>query len=537
MPVVQGPDEARASRSGDIQMTRPAPRASRLRTGATGLRALATEIAVLAVMMAGTGGLPATVRAAVVSRHTEPASAVVVGPPAAARPIAPGFLGLSLELSSLPFATEPADGVLVQLIKNLTPGARPILRLGGQSTDWTWWPIPGLRRPRGVYFYLTKAWLQQTGALAQATDARLIVGINLFSGSPRVATVEAREIVDAVGRRGILALEPGNEPELYPGGPSPRATGTRLAEEQDARYRAFTHAFSSVVRALPPSALAGPSIGSSPWLSYVSRFVKQERRVRLITIHRYPLVHCRGGGRVSIGELLSPASSLGLAQSVEPYVRLAHAEGDRLRVDEMNSVSCGGQAGVSDTFASALWALNTLFEMARAGVDGVNVHSNPTSVSRLFTIVRSRPGWRAAVRPEYYGLLAFALAAPAGSRLLQVSQPPTPGLQVWATRTATGDQHVVLINDTSGGHTIEVRVPGGGRISRLVLRAPGLGATGDVTLGGQSFGSATTTGLLPGALRWARTTSSSRALRVEVPPASAVLLARGAGATAVGSGA
>ena len=202
-----------------------------------------------------------------------------------------------------------------------------------------------------------------------------------------------------------------------------------------------------------------------------------------------------------------------------------------LRVDEMNSVSCGGQAGVSDTFATALWALNTLFEMARAGVDGVNFHSNPTSISRLFTLVRSGPGWQASVRPEYYGLLAFALAAPVGSHLLQVSPPPTPGLQVWATGAAGGNAHVVVINDTSRAHAIDVRMPGGGRISRLILRAPGLGATGDITLGGQSFGSATTTGLFPGALGWARTSSSSRVLRVRVPPASAVLLARGAGST------
>jgi hypothetical protein len=512
-------------------MTRPASQAPRPRAGRRCLPALLTLAVIAVLILAGTRGLAPTVRAAFAPRRGQAARVVVVGQPAAARAIAPGFLGLSLELSSLPFGPGPADGVLAQLVKNLSPGTRPILRLGGQSTDWTWWPIPGMRRPRGVYFYLNKAWLLHTAALAQGTDARLIVGINLFSGSPTVAMVEAREIVGAVGPRAILALEPGNEPELYPGGPSPRTTGARLDRERNGRYRAFTRAFADVVRTLPPSALAGPGIGSSPWLPYVGQFVTGERRVRLITIHRYPLVHCRRAARVSIPDLLSPASSLGLAESVAPYVKLAHADGDGLRVDEVNSVSCGGKAGVSDTFATALWALNTLFELARAGVDGVNFHSNPTSISRLFTLVRRGPGWQASVRPEYYGLLAFALAAPVGSHLLQVSRSPTPGVHVWATRAAGNDAHVVLINDTSSAHAINVRMPGGGRISRLVLRAPGLGATGGVTLGGQSLGSATTTGLFPGALRWARTSSSSRVLRVEVPPASAVVLARGEGST------
>ena len=287
-----------------------------------------TLTAIVVLILAAAGGLAPAAWATGVPRRAETARAVVVGAPAAARGIAPGFLGLSQELSSLPFGPGPADGVLAQLIKNLSPGTRPILRLGGQSTDWTWWPIPGMRRPRGVYFYLNGNWLQNAAALAQATNARLIVGINLFSGSATVATVEARKIVDAVGRRAILALEPGNEPELYPGGPSAQATGARLAREMEGRYRAFTHAFADVVRALPPSALAGPSIGSSPWLPYVSQFVTGERGVRLITIHRYPLVHCRGGAPVSIRELLSPAASLGLADSVRPYVKLAHADGD-----------------------------------------------------------------------------------------------------------------------------------------------------------------------------------------------------------------
>ena len=41
----------------------------------------------------------------------------------------------------------------------------------------------------------------------------------------------------------------------------------------------------------------------------------------------------------------------------------------------MNSVTCHGKTGVSDTFASALWILNTLFEMVHAGVDAVNIHT------------------------------------------------------------------------------------------------------------------------------------------------------------------
>jgi hypothetical protein len=205
-------------------------------------------------------------------------------------------------------------------------------------------------------------------------------------------------------------------------------------------------------------------------------------------------------------------------------VKAAHTSGRALRVDEINSVSCGGEAGVSDTFASALWALNTLFAMARVGVDGVNVHTRPYSLSQLFSLSRSGSVWRAVVRPVYYGLLTFALAAPAGSRLLRVSQPGTRGLHVWATRTPAGVVHVVLINETLRRRTVDVRLPVPATMSRTVLQASSLGASGGVTFGGQSFSPVTTTGVLAGAQRVGTAGRVKGALRVPVPPASAVML-------------
>ena len=69
------------------------------------------------------------------------------------RTIPSGFVGLSTEYWAIPSYAghdpEALDPVFEQLIRNLAPGARPVLRLGGDSTDWTWWPVPGLRKPPG----------------------------------------------------------------------------------------------------------------------------------------------------------------------------------------------------------------------------------------------------------------------------------------------------------------------------------------------------------------------------------------------------
>ena len=78
----------------------------------------------------------------------------------------------------------------------------------------------------------------------------------------------------------------------------------------------------------------------------------------------------------------------------------AHRAGLPFRLTEVNSVTCGGVPGVSDTFATALWAPDTLFELLRAGVDGVNVHVRTDAINAAFAFKRSG----LVARPLLYGL-------------------------------------------------------------------------------------------------------------------------------------
>jgi hypothetical protein len=69
------------------------------------------------------------------------------------------------------------------------------------------------------------------------------------------------------------------------------------------------------------------------------------------------------------------------AQSLETYLAVARASvpGIPLRIDEANSVSCGGVQGVSNTFGSALWATGYLGQAMAAGAAGINLHGHPLS--------------------------------------------------------------------------------------------------------------------------------------------------------------
>jgi hypothetical protein len=487
----------------------------------------------------GTGTTPATPsHTPATPSHTRatPGTVLTIGAARHGSVIRSGFLGLSLEYQTIePYAgSDPAaiNPVLVALIRNLFPGQRPELRIGGDSTDWAWWPTPAVRRPAGIRIDLTPTWLQVTDALASTLDARMILGIDLEADSGPLAAAEARAFITGVGAGRVQALELGNEPELYESfGWYRNAQGQAVPGRSPGwSFTRYVQDLSRIERALPPEApLAGPAVGAPGWMRDVGRFIKAQPRARIVTLHRYPLQQCglpaASKQYPSIAHILSPKASRGLADTVVRYVTDAHGHGDVIRIDEMNTVSCGGAPGVSNAFASALWSVDALFQMARVGVDGVNIHTFRGATYELFTFKRVNGTWTGFVAPQYYGMLMFAQAAPPGSRLLRVGGV-SRSLRAWATRARDGRTRVVLINDdTRHARTVGVRAPvSGGPASLERLLAPSVHATSGVTLGGRSFGPETSTGRLAGASQVAVVRPLAHRYVVRLPPASAALV-------------
>jgi hypothetical protein len=486
-------------------------------------------LAALAACGGGSGVSAAQARsiAAVARPNVITVGSATVGPAVPA-----GFVGLSIEIPAIqqyagldPRAVNP---VFEQLIRNLAPGQSPVLRIGGDSTDWTWYPVPGMKQPPWVRYTLTSRWLRVTRTLAEAVGGRIIFGVNLEANSTKVAAAEANAVISGIGLPSIDALEIGNEPELYGSFSWYRTPAGRAVRGRPKGYgvSAFTHDFSNIARALPQVPLAGPAVGSPTWIKQLRPFLAAEPRVGVVTLHRYPLKRCLATSHVTDAQLLSETSSIGLANSVAPYAALAHAHGHLLRIDEMNSIACGGQPGVSDTFASSLWSLDALFAMASVGVDGVNIHTVPNSINELFTFKRVNGQWQGVVRPNYYGLLMFAQAAPAGSRLLRISGPARGAFRAWATLAPDGHVRVVLIN-TNPAQAQPVTVRSSSAVAPAALQrltARGLTAKSGVSFGGQSFGSQTSTGTLAGTAQTTSVAPVAGAYQVSVPAASAALL-------------
>ena len=455
------------------------------------------------------------------------------------------FVGVSLEYGTVFSAELPgrgrADAVLAELIRNLSPGYAPIIRIGGDSGDKTWWPVPGITRPHGIDYALTPAWLADARALVRSAHARLILGINLETDSTQVAATEARHLLAGIGRRNIDAFEIGNEPELYSGLPWYVTPAGRKVFARPPTYNLadYMKEFAHIAGALPSIPLAGPSTGADAWIAGLGQLLAANPTLRLATFHTYALDPQGGAFRghdcsTAIGEpahptvaaLLDSYASQNLVQGALPYVAIAHSHGVPFRIDEMNAITCAGAQGVSDTAASALWVLDELFQLARAGVDGVNIHTWKGSAGRLFDMHYRDGRWVGTVQPEYYGMLMFVQAAPPGSRLLSTGHGNAGPLRSWAVLAPDHSIRVVLINDGLK-HTrwVLVRPPRAvGQAALERLEAPSAFARKGLTLGGQSFDRQTTTGRLAGSRRITVLGPSAGGYTVRVPAASAVML-------------
>lgn len=485
----------------------------------------------LALIVGGCGATRARARTPQRATAASGQPSVAVSNAVTGPPVPAGFVGMSIEERALEqFAgTNPKaiDPVFLHLLQDISPRS-PVLRVAGDSTDWTWWPVAHAHQPPGVKYSLTPTWMNVAHAVASDLHGKLILGVNLEADSRALAGAEAGAMMRRVGRSDIEALELGNEPELYGSFGWYRSTVTHQlvpGRPRSYSFRDFLSDFARFAGYLKGDPVAGPSMGGPEWLANLSSFVAAEHRLGLVTVHAYPLKHCSKSTVVTAGQLLANSSSHGLAQRVSPWVALARHHRLPLRVDELNGISCGGTRGVSDTFTSALWILDTLFELERAGVAGVNVHTVPNTINEVLGPQLVHGQWQIRVHPEFYGMVMFAQAAPADARLLRISAKLPTGVKVWATRAPDKRLRVVVINKrTSGADTVHLKLPASGVAAEEQLRARSVHATSGVTLGGQSFGPATSTGLLAGGPANLTVSPAGGTYTVRVPAASATLL-------------
>jgi hypothetical protein len=431
------------------------------------------------------------------------------------------FLGFSLEWGEakamLGVPSTGTNPIFRQLTENLFPyGGGPIvMRIGGDSTD-----------SRELSTSFSKLIPNEISAFSQFYKddrAQFYLSVELGADDPNLAEKQARFFIKNMPENSLKAIEIGNEPDLY------ASNGLRPSSYSlDDYFQDFRVWRSQLLPALPPGiGLMGPSWSAAKNLEKLPEFLEQESDgLSIISQHWYAGSAC--GGKTNPPDyLLKPESSLSGAQAVASSVPLAHAKKLAFRMGEMNSIACSGEAGVSDTFASALWMADSLFELAAAGVDGVNIHMDvdDTYGPFLFNVDTNKIPYIYSVnviRPEYYGMLLFQQAAPGGSTLIRTDASDGP-VKTWATLDERKILRITFINKNKNDAKVSLEVKGYGTGTLTRLLATGFEAKRGITLGGQSF-DASQDGRPQGPLKSEIVFSNKGVYEIELPATSAALL-------------
>jgi hypothetical protein len=360
---------------------------------------------------------------------------------------------------------------------------------------------------------------------------RLIIDLNLLTSSPRAAAEWARVALHGLPRHSIADYEVGNEPDIYNrawwrllierDGANPRLLPPDLTAARYVRdFDAYARRLAKIAPHIP---LAGPALANptvhTPWIARL--LANPHPRLGLVTAHRYPFGACSppwSRNHPTIARILSQRATVGMARSVARDVVLAHRAGLPFRLTELNSVTCGGLGGVSNTFATALWAPDALFHLMRVGVDGVNIHVREFAINAAFTLSTGA----VQVRPLLYGLILFARTLGQDARLLQVRVAARPALHLaaWAVRVR-GGTHVLLIDKSRRAARVTVRAAATGPAVLERLLAPSVRARTGVTLAGQHL---TASGGWKGRAVIDQVRPGRSGYIVTIPPGSAALL-------------
>jgi hypothetical protein len=426
----------------------------------------------------------------------------------------PHFLGLSYEMSMLlpndgRYYFNPKDQALINTFKTLGITS---LRVGANAVDDPRIPIP---QEKDIKVFLN---------FARAAGVKVIYSFRLKNGDPaesaRLASYIADHDADTLGCYSI-----GNEPNFF-------------FKTYEAFFKQWKSHYDAILKAVPGAMFDGPSADGNYALNLVKN-VFDGRHLAMASDHYYFL----GSGRA--GETNSPVTrarflSNSLHHDYErDYARVGAvlaAQGVPYRIDEMNSCYNGGAKDSSDTYASALWALDCTHWWASHHILGVNYHTGESvgrdggfAAANYAAFVHQLDGNGFIMRPQAYGLLTFSQGARGRPLEVTIHASPTYNFNAYAYRDSDGSIYVTLINKSYGEKaqpaSVSLQLPQDMASATwqwmdLVQKEHDIAAKTGVMLGGASVNPQ---GIWSG--QWGKIKGgNSGSLTVQLEPASAAIL-------------
>jgi len=469
--------------------------------------------------------LAAATLAAALRAQTPPAAAgltLTVNPATRFATVPANFTGLSYESAQLghPEFFSAQNAALIALVRRLGP--QGVLRIGGNTSDYTRWSPDDTDAARNATSsainpdagtgaktasIVTPQAIRNLNDFLAATGWQLIYGLDLRRGTPENAAAEAAFVAKTVGSR-LLAFQIGNEPDMN------HSDGEKERWTFDHYWSQFVLFRDAVRKAVPNAPLAGPDIAKE--MDWLTEMAKKKPDLVMLTGHYYAEGPPKDPA-MTLEFLLkrgrNPAS--GEIATVHEATQIL---GKPYRMSEGNSCFHGGKAGVSDTFASALWSADYMLQLAQAGYIGVNLHGGGVG---LYTPIAGSIADGFTARPVYYGMLLAEDFI--GSTLVEATLTgETAGTNVTAFAATLGSRYKLAVFNKSSA-PVSIAIAGLAAASSAavtLLQAPAIDSKDGVTLGGSAVGSDASFAPKPQstlALRHGKTT-------LQLPPYTAALI-------------
>lgn len=383
-------------------------------------------------------------------------------------------------------------------IKSLRVGANSVDtdQLGNVATDTSF----------------TRAQLDSLYLFAQKANCTIYMGLNLGGDfNPSRANTEASYVLDKYSDV-LYGFEFGNEPDRYSGKHHHKDYTVKDYISQFNVYR------DTIRKHHPKAVFTGPGSADN-FRGFTLPFCDHMNgKISMLTQHYYV------AGKSStitpheqMVTMLSREKLSSISAEADTLVKHAARRGMIFRISECNSFYNGGQPDVSDAFASALWALNFMYEMAKDSCAGVNFHGGLSGTYNIFSLEDNIYH----ARPIAYGILAFQV----GSNGRFIPSDVTGNNINLDSYSVIDDSNYIfttIINkEFSGSAVIDIvansNYPGA---EYITLSAPSLESKESVRLGGKEVNS---TGTIP-AYTWIPLPVSLNTTQITVHPGSAVVV-------------
>lgn len=329
---------------------------------------------------------------------------------------------------------------LMQFLRQAAGGAGPNVRVGGASTDNSAYVPENQPLPANVTYRITDSDLAAYARSVPAWNGSLTFGVNFREASNPALAVNhvAAALKTFPAQLRLDGVEVGNECDLY------YESGIRPPNYSYSEYKSEWQMYASALydnTSLPRPLIQGLvfcCVDREIDSGTVDFIDSEAAEYSTISLHYYALTG-RPNPPHTIADLLSNSSAAGVATEMGTLANASLSNGRKFYIGEGNSISGGGMYNISNTFASALWAMDAMFWAASVNISRWNFHGGAVSAyTPLAYANASDPNCPPDVRPLYYGMWAFAAATANNSRIVrtEVLSTTNPALVTWATQDA-----------------------------------------------------------------------------------------------------